>query len=620
MASADKQLHWAPVPKSGCWSTPIGKALMLDDLKADMLIDVVGLAEGLAKKSQDLMLEDSQCMEIETNGNLQDAASFRTPAEQSDDTVAQRDCIEVLPETVTQVDHSKCDNSAPIGKAIAGTEESEWSETDIKKLALSAMALQPGIRDPAASMNEFVEELCNHTNNDLDEISKHLCSVAQERHETDKDWAKPLVSSDECLDKDEQEKKFWDTVEQTGYAFPVQGNAGNPLAGRWSRWLAESQANKDSYKACLGRGAKALFRQQWAMQQHEKFKKVASHSTKVEHEDIIGGKFLSLGRIAWLEGGDKKGMRNACNYALACLRMDKKWSYYCEMTKDVKYRYVERGFWEKFNEAWETKQIWHTDGPQCSRAKMPHPARTSHSEGPCSAAAPLAGDAAPAASAAGSAEPAATGAAAGHKRDASGLDDLAPAPKMKKTIDLLPVAAPAAPAVPAPAVPAVPAPAVPAVPAPAVPAVPTPPAVPAPKVKGKAKAKAKVKPAPVSWVQSAKLTKQAYATTMVQAASIQGQIDGDEKWAWARSNEITNAFNDARETLAAALISNPNFHDLITSDLHAAKKAAKDEVAFEVDIKYFSETMGQHIDNLQHECKALLEQHAVRLKYAKGNS
>ena len=412
MASADKQLHWAPVPKSGCWSTPIGKALMLDDLKADMLIDVVGLAEGLAKKSQDLMLEDSQA-KIETNGNLQDAASFSTPAEQSADTVAQRDCIEVLPETVTQVDHSKCDNSAPIGKAIAGTKESDWSATDIKKLALSVMTLEPDI-NPTASMSEFVEELCNHTNDDLDEISKHLCSVAQERHETDKDWAKPLVSSDECPSAEEQEKKFWDTVEQTGYAFPVQGNAGNPLAGRWSRWLAESPANKDSYKACLGRGAKALFRQQWAMQQHEKFKKVASHSTKVEHEDIIGGKFLSLGRIAWLEGGDKKGMRNACNYALACLRMDKNWFHYCEMTKDVKYRYVERGFWEKFNEAWETKKLWHTDGHQGSRAQMPHPARTSHSEGPGSAAAPLAGDAAPAAPAAGSAEPAATGAAAGN--------------------------------------------------------------------------------------------------------------------------------------------------------------------------------------------------------------
>ena len=224
-----------------------------------------------------------------------------------------------------------------------------------------------------------------------------------------------------------------------------------------------------------------------------------------------------------------------------------------------------------------------------------HPARTSHSEGPCSAAAPLAGDAAPAAPAAGSAEPAATGAAAGHKRAASGSDDSHPAPKLPKTV--------AAPAASAPGA---------AASAPGAAA-----AAPAPK--GKAKAKPKAKPS-ASWVQSAKLTKQAYASTMVQAASIQGQIDSDEKWAWARSHEITSAFSDARNTVSNAMTSNRNFHDLMTADLNAAKKAANDPHVFEVEVKNFSETLDHHIKALQHECKSLLEQHAVRLKYAKGNS
>ena len=208
------------------------------------------------------------------------------------------------------------------------------------------------------------------------------------------------------------------------------------------------------------------------------------------------------------------------------------------MTKDVKYNYVEHGFWEKFTQAWESKSTWSTsantsrDMPSSAMSSGvapsdAHPARTSHSEGPCSAA--------------------------------------APAPK------------------------------------------------------GKAKAKPKAKPS-ASWVQSAKLTKQAYASTMVQASTIQGQIDSDEKWAWARSHEITSAFSDARNTVSNAMASNHNFHDLMTADLNAAKKAANDGAVFEVEVNNFSETLDHHIKALQHECKSLLEQHAVRLKYAKGNS
>ena len=70
MAVAAKQLHWAPVPKSGCWSTPIGKALMLD-LPAEM-IDGEGLPEELATETQAHFQKLINL--FETNGNLQDGA------------------------------------------------------------------------------------------------------------------------------------------------------------------------------------------------------------------------------------------------------------------------------------------------------------------------------------------------------------------------------------------------------------------------------------------------------------------------------------------------------------------------------------------------------------------
>ena len=73
--------------------------------------------------------------------------------------------------------------------------------------------------------------------------------------------------------------------------------------------------------------------------------------------------------------------------------------------------------------------------------------------------------------------------------------------------------------------------------------------------------------------------------------------------------------------MANVMASTSNFNDFMcTADLNAAKKAANDENQFEAEVKNFSETLDQHIKALQRECKSLLEQQAVRVKYAKGNS
>ena len=142
-----------------------------------------------------------------------------------------------------------------------------------------------------------------------------------------------------------------------------------------------------------------------------------------------------------------------------------------------------------------------------------------------------------------------------------------------------------------------------------------------PKEKGKAKGKGKgteKKEKEVSWLAKAKSTKQAYASAIAQASSIRLQIDSDEKWAWAKHPEIESAFSAARCAVSNAMKVNGNFNDLMcTADLNAAKKDANDENQFEADIKTFSETLDQHVKDLQRECKSLMEQHAVRVKYAK---
>ena len=125
-------------------------------------------------------------------------------------------------------------------------------------------------------------------------------------------------------------------------------------------------------------------------------------------------------------------------------------------------------------------------------------------------------------------------------------------------------------------------------------------------------------PTEKSWLQKAKLTKQAYACAVTQASFIRAQIDSDEKWAWARHHEIQSALNDARNTVANVIMSNSVFLGIMcTADLNAAKKDANDENQFEAEMKTFSETLDQHVNDLQRECKSLMEQHAVRVKYAK---
>ena len=216
------------------------------DLKAED-IDEMELEE--LDATADLLLQ--QIKQIKTDGNLQDAmASFHTPAEQSADTVAQLLNVNsaskgVLPEKVIQVDDSN---------DIAGTQprpawSTYWRTTaDIKSHLFAAIK-----KNPKDVMNEYVEELCKQTGDNLDEISKHLNAVAAERH------AKDIL--EEMEETDDEEKIFWDKLEENGYAFSVRGVKGNHLAGRWQRWLKANPANKRSYDTLKGHKAKSEFRQ-----------------------------------------------------------------------------------------------------------------------------------------------------------------------------------------------------------------------------------------------------------------------------------------------------------------------------------------------------------------------
>ena len=160
-----------------------------------------------------------------------------------------------------------------------------------------------------------------------------------------------------------EENQLWQERAQSDYNFAAQGNAGNPLAGRWNRALKheeglESSSLKQEYAAIKGNCEKALFRQRWAKRKHSQFQEKCQHLEQFSKTDTHRGKWMSLKRMAWKEGGGREGMRAATRYALRCVVLGMPWAKFSEWTGQWKFVYVEEGFEEDFRQEWTIKKQW----------------------------------------------------------------------------------------------------------------------------------------------------------------------------------------------------------------------------------------------------------------------
>ena len=82
-------------------------------------------------------------------------------------------------------------------------------------------------------------------------------------------------------------------------------------------------------------------RKTWAKMQ---WKQSGAAKTKTESHEITegnDGRNISLGRMDWLEGGGKNGLRNAVNYALLAQPLGVPWPTWDKWTKSDRYLYTQ---------------------------------------------------------------------------------------------------------------------------------------------------------------------------------------------------------------------------------------------------------------------------------------
>ena len=123
------------------------------------------------------------------------------------------------------------------------------------------------------------------------------------------------------------------------------------------RELTSDPKLRDIYKACSGNKKKQEFRQKWAKKEYDQYLERQEHVKTVEKQDFSRYRVLSLGRIAWKEGGGDMGMRAALRYGLKCSLLGPPWIRMDEWTDQPKFAYVEEGWEETFKERWSQVKV-----------------------------------------------------------------------------------------------------------------------------------------------------------------------------------------------------------------------------------------------------------------------
>ena len=113
-----------------------------------------------------------------------------------------------------------------------------------------------------------------------------------------------------------------------------------------------------------GRDEKLEFRKAFAKLEFQQCSEQHIHTVSEDKSNFKQGTWRSLARIAVEEGGGKPGCAAAANYGMACLQLGQPWWEWDTYTQQVKFNYVERGFWDSFKQSWtktrfETKRLKH---------------------------------------------------------------------------------------------------------------------------------------------------------------------------------------------------------------------------------------------------------------------
>eukprot|EP00929_Paragymnodinium_shiwhaense_P035571 TRINITY_DN19175_c0_g1_i2.p1 TRINITY_DN19175_c0_g1~~TRINITY_DN19175_c0_g1_i2.p1 ORF type:complete len:567 (-),score=116.05 TRINITY_DN19175_c0_g1_i2:145-1791(-) len=368
--------------------------------------------------------------------------------------------------------------------------------------------------------------------------------------------------------------KFWEDAKAKNFVFAASGSNQNPMAGRWARCLKRSAQLKEDYKNCGSTHAeKAKFRQDWAEKQYDEYMATKSHTRTHEQIWTKEGRYLAIGRIAWLEGGGSAGWRAAINYCSSCVSLGGRWVKFDSKARRLKFCYEEEKYEERYTEAWKQHEEWRTKLCTAKPAVTAGAGPQKHDD--------AAGTEKVGTSGRGAAAATATPKAAGKKRkavptDGAGEDDEAGTPSQ------------------------------------------------AARAKAKAKAAASKKQpgknadsgaSSAHLVKDVKSLKLSYGATTAQATTMLAMIDKNKSWGWIKEcPTLVTPLRDALKAVEDVAMASEFIGKFLTTDATELKRK-EGASAYEVGIKSVKDVLEGPLKELTKQCRVLQDQQESKMKH-----
>ena len=181
-----------------------------------------------------------------------------------------------------------------------------------------------------------------------------------------------LRQEDIAKKTEETEEAFWEDMAQKGFVCKAYAGKGNPVGSRWQRALAADPKLRANYGEKQGHAEQAKFRKEWFEGAHKLYEASKTVKTVQKQKWKKDGTMMTLGRIAWKEGGGAAGLRAAINIGVDCIAVGGGYWKQDRRAKNIKFMYFEEGYSESFTSLQEQQKVWQQeilDGPPaCQQA------------------------------------------------------------------------------------------------------------------------------------------------------------------------------------------------------------------------------------------------------------
>ena len=123
----------------------------------------------------------------------------------------------------------------------------------------------------------------------------------------------------ESSDEDNAEALMFKELKEKCFLFSTAAIKGNPIGGRWARYLKANSTAYDNYRN-MGRMERKKTRTEWCEGLYTTYMETKTFTKEVIVDETTEGHWMSLERMAVEEGGGEQGWRNAVNYAIRSIQ------------------------------------------------------------------------------------------------------------------------------------------------------------------------------------------------------------------------------------------------------------------------------------------------------------